>query len=296
MYKISDTLALVQTVDFFTPIVDDPFTFGQIAAANALSDIYAMGGAPLTAMNIAAFPVKKFPLEVLTEILRGGLDILESAGVQLLGGHTIEDNELKYGLAVTGTVHPARIVKNSGIMDGDLLILTKSLGTGIIGTAIKADMAGAREISASIKSMTSLNKRGGEIMLLHGVHACTDVSGYGLSGHLLEMVGDENIQVIIEASSLPVLPGVREYAETGLIPAGLYRNRDFAGERCRIGQSVVQYLADIFFDPQTSGGLLFSMAEGDAEKALKSLHSEGMADARIIGRVRTGNGSGINII
>ncbi len=215
----------MQTVDFFTPIVDDPFTFGRIAAANALSDVYAMGGRPLTAMNIVAFPVKKFPLDVLSAILEGGLDILQKAGVQLLGGHSVEDQELKYGLSVTGTVHPQKIIRNSGIAPGDALVITKPLGTGIIGTAIKAGMAPAGSAEAAVESMISLNDRAAEIMRGFEVHACTDVTGFGLAGHLKEMMAGGNWNWCLIRPPFPSA-GMRELSETGLVPAGLYRNRD----------------------------------------------------------------------
>ncbi len=286
VYRISPDTALVQTLDFFTPIVDDPFDFGRIAAANSLSDIYAMGGVPLTAMNIVAFPVKKFTLDILTETLRGGLEIMKEAGVQLLGGHSVEDEEFKYGLSVTGTIHPERIIRNRGLQAGDCLILTKGLGTGIIGTAVKAGLAEKAVISGFTESMTTLNKTASGIIRDYPVSACTDVTGFGLAGHLKEMIAGENIEVIIDSRSLSILRGAKDLAETGIIPAGLYRNRDFTGKICTVEKSVEQYLADIVFDPQTSGGLLFSVEKSSGDEILKKLLERGLDDSRIIGEVR----------
>ncbi len=296
VFKISDDLALVQSVDFFTPIVDDPFIFGQIAAANSLSDIYAMGGEPVTAMNIVAFPLKKFTLDILSEILRGGLDILNSAGVQLLGGHSIEDNELKYGLSVTGKIHPKKIIKNVGLKDGDALILTKALGTGIIGTAVKAQMIDDDVLTPFIKSMITLNRQAAQIMKQYDISACTDITGFGLAGHLMEMAGNDKIEIAIESRQLPILPGVKDCSETGLIPAGLYRNKEFAAHFCSIDKSVEQYIEDIIFDPQTSGGLLMGITHKKAARLLKELHSSGINDARIIGKISSAEKPGLKII
>jgi selenide,water dikinase len=286
VYRISDDLALVQTLDFFTPIVDAPFTFARIAAANALSAVYAMGGRPLTAMNIVAFPVKKFPLDVLSSILEGGLDILGRAGVQLLGGHSVEDQELKYGLSVTGTVHPRKIIRNSGIVPGDALVLTKSLGTGIIGTAITAGMAPEGPVEAAVESMTSLNDRASDIMRGFDVHACTDVTGFGLAGHLKEMLAGESLELAIESASLPLLPGMRELSETGLVPAGLYRNRDGMRDLMAIGPEVPRHLIDAVFDPQTSGGLVIALPGSEAASMIKIMRDEGIGAASLIALVR----------
>jgi selenide,water dikinase len=296
VYRISDDLALVQTVDFFTPIVDDPFTFGRIAAANALSDVYAMGGRPLTAMNIVAFPVKKFPLDVLSSILEGGLDIMRKAGVQLLGGHSVEDPELKYGLSVTGTVHPQKIIRNSGLAPGDALVLTKPLGTGIIGTAIKAGMAPEGLIEAAVESMISLNDRAAEIMRGFDVHACTDVTGFGLAGHLREMMAGENLELTIKSASLPLLPGMRELSETGLVPAGLYRNRDGMKDMMAINPDVSRHLIDAVFDPQTSGGLIIALPLRQAESMTRKMLENGIADAALIAAVKESSSPVIRLI
>ena len=285
VYRVSDTLALVQTLDFITPVCDDPFTFGRIAASNSLSDVYAMGGVPVTAMNIIAFPTQKFSLDIMRKILEGGISVMIEAGVQLLGGHSVEDNELKYGLSVTGYVHPEKVIKNNTINDKDILILTKPLGTGIIATALKADFADKSILDEFIESMSSLNKNAAEIMSRYNVHACTDVTGFGLAGHLIEMIGDSDYTITVNSGNLPLLNGALENAAMGLIPAGLYRNRDYIGNRCSVDESVSRELADIIFDPQTSGGLIIAVPENDADILLKEITDSGNRWARIIGRV-----------
>ena len=285
VYRISPDMALIQTLDFFTPIVDDPYTYGQIAACNALSDIYAMGGKPITAMNIVCFPVKKFSLDVLNKILKGGLDILEKAGVQLLGGHSVEDDELKYGLSVTGTVHPDRVLRNVGLKPGDSLVLTKALGTGIVGTALKAGEAKEDDIAAFVQSMTTLNRLTSEIAQKYNIHACTDITGFGLIGHLIEMLSLDKLKITINSLSLPLLPGALNYASGGLIPGGLYKNREYIGAKCDIDASVKRELADVVFDPQTSGGLLIALSEKDAPALLAELKSGGIDKACIIASV-----------
>ena len=286
VYRISPDMALIQTLDFFTPIVDDPYTYGRIAACNALSDIYAMGGKPITAMNIVCFPVKKFSLDVLNKILKGGLDILEKAGVQLLGGHSVEDDELKYGLSVTGTIHPDKVLRNIGLKPGDSLVLTKALGTGIVGTALKAGEAKEDDIAAFVQSMTTLNRLASEIAQKYDIHACTDITGFGLIGHLTEMLSSDKLQITINSQSLPLLPGALNYASGGLIPGGLYKNRDYIGAKCEIETSVKRELADIVFDPQTSGGLLIALSEKDAPALLTELKSNGIDKACIIATVK----------
>lgn len=285
VYRLRDDLALIQTVDYFTPIVDDPFVFGQVAAANGLSDVYAMGGRPLTAMNIVCFSTKKFDLGVLGKILEGGLDILTKAGVQLLGGHSVEDDEIKYGISVTGVVHPGRVLRNYGLLPGDSLILTKQLGTGIVGTAVKAGAAHETRVTAFIESMRSLNREAAEAMEGFPVHACTDVTGFGLMGHLMEMIAGDSVEVAVDAANLPLLPGADEFAAMGLIPGGMYRNRDFVGVLCDIAPSVPRETADIAFDPQTSGGLLIALPNVAARDLVTNLHRRGVAHARIIGSV-----------
>ncbi len=224
VYKLRDDLAIIQTVDFFTPIVDDPLLFGRIAAANALSDVYAMGGEPICAMNIACFPVREMDIAVLHEILKGGLEKLREAGVVLAGGHTVEDPELKYGLSITGIVHPERVLTNRGAQPGDQLILTKPLGTGLINTAIKGELASESAIEKAVSAMTTLNRQAAELMAGAPVHACTDVTGFGLLGHACEMVEDTPVGLVINAHAVPVFPEALEYCEMGLLPAGLARN------------------------------------------------------------------------
>jgi len=285
VYKLTDELAIVQTVDFFTPIVDDPYDFGRIAVANALSDVYAMGGKPLTALNVVCFPRDTMDISILRKVLRGGLDMMHEAGVILLGGHTVDDPELKYGLSVTGTIHPAKVVHNNGAKPGDRLILTKPLGTGIISTAIKRGTASKEAIARIVKSMTTLNHTASEAMLEVGVNACKDITGFGLLGHAAEMIEGTNVGMVIESASVPIFPEAKEYAEAGMIPGGLNRNRDYRKNMVDIDVSVPQYLQDILFDPQTSGGLLIAVPKARASRLLKKLHAEGVNEAVIIGEV-----------
>ena len=285
VYRLRDDLALIQTVDFFTPIVDDPFIFGQVAVANALSDVYAMGGRPLLAMNIICFPINKMDISTLQEILLGGMEKIQEAGVLLVGGHSIEDNEIKYGLSVTGIVHPEKVWTKKGLKEGDRLILTKPLGTGIINTAVKGEMADKELEAKSIKAMVTLNKRAAEIMAEAEVHACTDITGFGLLGHLCEMVEENEIGMVVYSSSIPFFPEVKGLVEMGLVPAGLHRNREFRLSMLEISPNVPDWLIDIFFDPQTSGGLLFSLPSGQAEEFLRRLHLGGVEEAAIIGEV-----------
>lgn len=289
VYRVNENLALVQTVDFITPVCDDPYEFGRIAVCNSLSDVYAMGGVPVTAMNIVCFPDKKFSLDVMQKMLEGGLSVITEAGVQLVGGHTVSDNELKYGLSVTGYVHPGRILRNNTIKDGDSLVLTKPLGTGIIATAVKAGLAGEEHIREYIKSMATLNKYAADVMASFQVNACTDVTGFGLAGHILEMMAGNEFSVRLESASLPVLDGAGEYASMGLVPAGLYRNRDYAGAKCVISESVSVLAGDMLFDPQTSGGLLISLPHNDALSLVEALKEVGTGTAALIGRIATEN-------
>jgi len=288
VFKLRDDLAIVQTVDFFTPIVDDPYQFGQIAATNSLSDVYAMGGRPLTALNIACFPNSTMDISVLREVLRGGLDKMHEAGVILVGGHTVDDPELKYGLAVTGIIHPDKVIHNGGARPGDRLILTKPLGTGIIGTAIKGGKAKEEAIARIVTSMSALNREASELMIETGINACTDITGFGLLGHASEMIEGSDVGIIINAATVPLFPEARELAETGMIPGGLHRNRDFRKDMIDIDDKVPQYLQDILFDPQTSGGLLIAVPEKKASKLLKELHTAGIKEATIIGKVVAG--------
>jgi selenide,water dikinase len=284
VYKLTDELAIVQTVDFFTPIVDDPRTFGQIAAVNSLSDVYAMGGKPLTAMNIVCFPVKTMDMSVLREILLGGLDKMREAKVTLVGGHSIEDKELKYGLSVTGLIHPEKVVYNTGARAGDRLLLTKALGTGIISTALKAGMADDAVVAGAVNSMATLNERASEIMLDFHVHACTDVTGFGLLGHACEMVQGSEVGMVFDSSAIPVLPGVKELIDIGMVPGGTYRNRDFRKDMVQQNDDVPDYISDILFDPQTSGGLLIAVQGDEAEQLLVKMRDAGIG-AAIVGEI-----------
>jgi len=284
VYKISDEVALIQTIDFFTPIVDDPYWFGQIAAANAFSDVYAMGGRPLTAMNVVCFPVKEMPISVLQEILRGGLNKIKEAGAVLVGGHSVEDPELKYGLSVTGIVHPDRVIKNQGARPGDRLILTKPLGTGIINTAIKAGLAEEETVKKVTRTMATLNRDASEAMQEVGVNACTDVTGFGLLGHACEMIEGTEVGMVIYASKVPYFPEAEEFANMGLVPGGTHRNKEFRGRMVDISRGISPPVVDILFDAQTSGGLLISVPEERAEELLRNLKQRGV-EAALIGEV-----------
>jgi selenide,water dikinase len=296
VYKLSKDLALVQTVDFFTPIVDDPYQFGRIAAANSLSDVYAMGGVPLTALNIVCFPRNAMELSVLTEVLRGGLDKMHEAGVILVGGHTVEDPELKYGLSVTGTIHPDKVVRNSTARAGDKLILTKPLGTGIISTAIKAGKADTAAIEAITKSMSGLNKTASELMVEVGVDACTDITGFGLLGHAAEMIECREVGMVIDSAALPYFPAFKELSEIGTVPGGLNRNRDYRKDMVDIASNIPKFLQYLVFDPQTSGGLLIAVSEEKSDKLLASLHNNGVIEAVIIGEVTAENSGRIRVV
>jgi selenide,water dikinase len=285
VYKVRDDLALVQSVDFFTPIVDDPYAFGQIAAANALSDVYAMGGTPITAMNLVAFPIQSMEMEILTDVLRGGLDKMREAEVVLVGGHSIEDQELKYGLAVTGLIHPDEVLTNTGAVVGDRIILTKPLGTGIINTAQKGGMASAEAVQGAQEVMTALNRRAAEVMRGFRVHACTDVTGFGLLGHLSEMLGQGEIGFKVFVDAVPILTGAEEYAGMGLVPGGTHRNSAFYAPKVQGGEGRSPALLDILYDAQTSGGLLITTPEADAAGLLRRLQDGGVQDARIIAEV-----------
>jgi selenide,water dikinase len=282
---LTEDLALVQTVDFFTPIVDDPFTFGQIAAANALSDVYAMGGTPLTAMNLVAFPIKTVPASVLREILMGGLSKMAEAEVALVGGHTVEDLEIKYGLAVTGLVHPKKVLTNANAVAGDGLVLTKPLGTGIISTALKGGMASEKAVRAMVESMASLNRKVSERMRSFGVHACTDITGFGFIGHAMEMVTASQIGMVIQSEKIPVFPEALEYSKSGLVPGGAYSNRDYFSCKVEAHPAISPFLMDLLYDPQTSGGLLISLPSGEAERLVEVLKNEDRIEACIVGRV-----------
>jgi selenide,water dikinase len=285
VFRLTDDLAIVQTVDFFTPIVDDPYDFGRIAAANALSDVYAMGGRPLTALNVVCFPRDTMDISILKKVLRGGLDMMHAADVILLGGHTVDDPELKYGLAVTGTVRPAQVVRNNTARPGDVLILTKPLGTGIISTAIKRGAATKAAIDRIVRSMTALNRAASELMLAVGVSACKDITGFGLLGHAAEMVENTGVGFVIDAAAVPLFPETRDYYDKGMVAGGLGRNREFRGHMVDFAPGVPQYLRDILFDPQTSGGLLMAVSKAKSARLLKKLHAAGVKEAAVIGEV-----------
>ena len=287
MYRWEGGPALVQTVDFFTPVVDDPYMYGRIAAANAMSDVYAMGGRPLTALAIAAMPVKDGPgSDVIQAIFRGGYDALREAGVSLLGGHTVSDQEIKFGYAITGAIDPDRVLTNSGAKAGDVLVLTKALGTGIIATAMKFDRAPAESADAAIASMASLNRGAAEAlakMPAGSVHACTDITGFGLAGHGSEMASASGVTIAIEAAALPMLPGVEALAAANL-PGGGRSNEGHFGSGVRVAPEVSRERSLVAFDPQTSGGLLISVQPAHLEELTSLLEHQGTA-AHVIGRV-----------
>lgn len=285
VYQLNDEVALVQTVDFLTPIVDDPFIFGQIAVANALSDVYAMGGTPLTALNLVAFPIKVLASSILKEILRGGLSKMEEAGVALVGGHTVEDPEVKYGLAVTGIVHPNKIITNAKAEPGDRLVLTKPLGTGIIATALKGGMASDGAVQKMVESMRVLNRKASEWMKAFGAHACTDITGFGFIGHAMEMVLASQVGMVIQSKDIPIFPEAIEYARLGLITGGTHANRDFFSCRVDVHPDISVLLMDLLYDPQTSGGLLISLPSHEAERLVEALKKEGNIDSCIVGKV-----------
>jgi selenide,water dikinase len=284
VFRVTPDLALVQTVDFFTPIVDDPREFGAIAAANAFSDVYAMGGEPRTALNIACFPAKGVPFEILTEILRGGLAKAEEAGVVVVGGHTVIDEEIKFGMAVTGLVHPDRILRNVGERVGDALVLTKPLGTGIVATALKRGAGTPAEHAAAIASMSALNGPAARVLRDFPVDACTDVTGFGLLGHAYEMAHGSGVRVVFEAAALPVLPGARTLAAAGHVTGGCARNREWLADRVEVSTTVPADLAELAWDPQTSGGLLVAVRASSVERLVDRLAAVGVAGSRV-GRI-----------
>lgn len=289
--RLTPELALIQTVDFFTPIVNDPYTFGQIAAANALSDIYAMGGRPITALNIVCYPRQTMPPEDFQAILAGGLDKIHEAGALLLGGHSVEDQELKYGLAATGIVHPDRLLTNAGARVGDQLLLTKPLGTGIISTALKGRLASPEAEAAMIQTMVALNQRAAECLEGLTVHALTDITGFGLLGHALEMAAASQVELTFYAAQVPILDTAREYAAMGLVPAGSHANRCFCEPCLFVAPGVDPMLVDICSDAQTNGGLLIAVAPEHAYNLLKRLQNQGITAAARIGEV-TASGCG----
>jgi selenide,water dikinase len=291
VFKLSDGLALVQTVDVFSPSVDDPYTFGQVAAANSLSDVYAMGGRPITALSVIGFPTGTVPDGVMRDILRGGIDKMAEAGVPVIGGHSIKDEEIKAGFAVTGLIDPDRMTTNAGARPGDVMILTKPIGTGIIAFAAQIDRAPAGATEATARSETLLNKTASELMLQFGAHACTDVTGFGLVGHLAEMAFSSQVDVEIVWDDIPLFPGVMECVAAEIIPGGVERNRESSGAQVLLGPGVQPAMLDVCLDPQTSGGLLIVLPKAEAKALLERLHGAGLSDSAIIGRV-SGKGSG----
>jgi len=290
VYRLTPEIALIQTVDFFTPVVNDPYTFGQIAAANALSDVYAMGGRPLTALNIVCYPTRTVPKEVLHAILAGGLDKIHEAGAWLVGGHSVDDTELKYGLAVTGVVHPDRVLTNRGARVGDRLILTKPLCTGVIATAMKGRLASVEAEAEAVRIITTLNRLPETCLSNLALHAATDITGFGLLGHALEMAVASRVELTIRAHQVPVLAAAREYAAMGLVPAGSYANRNFCAKSLEVAAGIDPLLVDLCSDAQTNGGLLLAVAPEQAGPLLDGLGGHGVA-AIGIGEV-TGPGPG----
>ncbi len=287
--RLEDGRILVQSVDFFTPIVDDPYSFGQIAAANALSDIYAMGARPLFALNIVAFPRQELSLEVLVEILRGGMDKAHEAGIHIVGGHTIDDTEPKYGLVVTGEVAEENLIRNDGAKVGDRLVLTKPLGTGIIATAIKRGTAPDEVVARAVETMTTLNRDAAQAALDTGVHAMTDVTGFGLLGHLLELCTASNAQAVVDFAVLPLLPGARDLADQGAVPGGTRRNLEYARKALTLEGEVSELDQLLAADAQTSGGLLIAVSPEQVDELVARLTEKGTPAAAVIGEI-TGKG------
>ena len=286
VFRLRPDLAIVNTVDFFTPIVDDPFVFGQIAAANALSDIYAMGADPVTALNIVAFPKGRLDLEILGDIIRGGVERAQAAGAVVIGGHSIIDSELKYGMAVTGIIHPDRVIRNVGVRAGDALVLTKALGTGIVTTALKQRKVSRASLRAAVASMVSLNKTASRVARTFHVHACSDVTGFGLLGHATEMAMGSGVTLELDSRMLPVLPGALQLAEKGFLTGGCKRNRSYLEDKVVVSPNLRADLAEVAFDPQTSGGLLIALPEKHAGNLVKKLRAEGIKAAAVVGRAR----------
>ena len=281
----------MQSLDFFTPVVDDPYEFGQIAAANSFSDLYAMGAEPLTAMNILCFPQKEESPDVLCEILRGGLDKIHEAGAVLVGGHSVEDSEPKYGLSVTGLVHPENFISNAGACAGDVLVLTKPIGTGILSTAHKAGLLSDRLVSRMTGVMKSLNREASEAMKEVGVNAATDITGFGLAGHGLEMAQAGNCCLVFSAARVPLIRDALDFMRQGFVPEGDYEVKKFCSTRVSISSGIDSFLLDMFFDAQTSGGLLVSVPENRADAFVKALLERGLVEVAAVGHVEPGEGT-----
>jgi selenide, water dikinase len=285
VYRLRDDLAIVQTVDFFTPVVDDPYDFGQIAVANSLSDVYTMGAKPITAMNVVCFPRDALDILVLREVLRGGSDKLSEAGVALVGGHSVDDPEFKFGLSVTGVIDPARMVTNGDAVVGDRLILTKPLGLGIISTALKSGAAPKKLIEQVTIIMATLNATASRLMLKAGVRSCTDITGFGFIGHALQMAENSGVGFSISAAAVPVLPEALVFGGAGFLPGGLEKNREYYSHSVSFGPGVSDKMRHVLFDPQTSGGLLMSVPPGKADSLLAELKTAGVKNSSIIGEV-----------
>ena len=296
VFRLRPDLAIVNTVDFFTPIVDDPYIFGQVAAANALSDIYAMGAEPRTALNIVGFPKGKMDIAILAEIIKGGAERVSTAGAVVIGGHSLIDEEIKYGMAITGVIHPDRVIRNVGAREGDALILTKPLGTGIITTALKKRKASTKSIDAAVSSMIALNRTASTIMRDFPVHACSDVTGYGLLGHAQEMASGSHVTLVLESSRLPLLRDALRLAERGYLTGGCKRNRDYLKDKITIERSVPRGLVEVAFDPQTSGGLLIALPKADALTLVKELHASGVEAATAIGYATSREGAWVRLV
>ncbi len=296
VYKLDSNTALIQTLDFLTPVTDSPYEFGQIAAANSLSDVYAMGGSPITVMNIVCFPGKDMAESILTETLKGGLDKIDESGATLVGGHTVDDPEFKYGLSVTGIVHPDKVLTNSGAQSGDVIILTKPVGTGIMSTAIKRRVAKEDHVKEVVKVMSMLNKTAAGMMSQFQVNACTDVTGFGLAGHLLEMAKGSKKHIRLETQKVPLLNSVLDFANRGLVPGGAGKNRIFFEKFIQVGKSVDRAMLDLMFDPQTSGGLLISLQKEEGKAFIEKMETLDQK-AWIIGKIINDSDSGfLNII
>ena len=296
MFRINDELALVQTTDFFPPLVDDPFAFGRIAAANALSDVYAMGGEPLTALNLVCFPDQVLPLDILVEILRGGGDAVREAGAVIVGGHSVRDSEIKYGLAVTGRVHPQRILTNAGARPGDQLVLTKPLGSGVLCSAAKANKLPPEDLAEAIRVMAALNKPGRDAAVKVGVNACTDITGFGLVGHAFEMAEGSNVTLVLEASKVPLLARTLEFARQGVLTRTHKATQVFLGDKLLVDAAVEPALAGVLMDAQTSGGLLLSVSAARCDALLSELRARDAICAATIGRVEAHDGARIRLV
>jgi selenide,water dikinase len=295
VYRLTPDIALVQTIDVITPVVDDPFSFGQIAAANSLSDVYAMGGRPVTAMSYVGFPLDGADIDVLRRILAGALSKLDEAGCALVGGHSVKDTEIKFGLSVTGVVHPDRVLTKGGVRPGDRLILTKPIGTGILNTALKADLLDAASVAMVMDHMKMLNRAAAEVMVESGAGAATDITGFGLVGHAAEMAALSQVGLNISFSRIPTMPGARQWAEAGLVPGGAYSNREYRLDILDAPMPLEEWMLDILFDPQTSGGLLIAVPADAADTMVERIREKGCEFVADIGEAVVGNAGRIII-